>query len=1061
MRIVIDMQGAQSSGSWNRGIGRYTMSLALAMARNRGANELFLALNGAFPESIERIRARFGGVLPQDNIRVWHAHAPMAYVPSENEWRRRSGELVREAFLASLRPDVVLISSLFEGHVDDAVTSVKRFAEQPITAVILYDLIPYIHRRPYLENAIVESWYLEKINHLRRSDLCLAISECSRQEGIELLSFSSERCINISTDADSQFGSITISSETEGCLRERYGLTRRFVMYTGGIDHRKNIEALIRSYARLSPELRNSHQLAIICSVRDDIRHRLSALAKDAGLTTDEVILTGFVPEEDLIALYNLCAVFVFPSWYEGFGLPVLEAMRCGAPVIASNVSSLPEVVGLEEALFDPRSEKEIARAIERVLIDSVYRERLVLHGKEQAKKFSWDASAQRAIASMERAVADLRAPRSPRITQSSRPRLAYVSPLPPERSGISDYSAELLPVLAQHYEIEVVVAQSCVSDTWVTRNCPVRTVGWFLENGDCFDRVLYHFGNSAFHHYMFELLKKIPGVVVLHDFYLSGVLHHMDSLGYSPGCFAKALYKSHGYKGLLDRSQVSDIDEVIWKYPCSREVLEGSLGTIFHSESGIRLSESWYGEDVHDRCVVPLVRVAAEVAKANKAREILDIPEDELVVCSFGVLEPTKLNLRLLKAWFASSLAKSGKCRLVFVGEHHGGHDGSELLSLIERHPLGASVFITGRVEQQEYRQYLSAADLGVQLHTLSQGEAYASVLDCMNHGLATIVIANGGMADLGDDVVWKLADGFDDQDLIEALETLWRDHNRRKAIGERAKALIAEKHDPARCAVLYKNAIENFYAKNPNILKKLIESIAVDSAPDRELMSLAHAIARSLPQTSEARQLLVDVSELVLRDARTTIHRVVRSVLQHWLNDPPVGWRIEPVYATQGEPYRYARTFTTGLLGITDVIFDDDPVDFRSGDVFFALDYAPQIHEKNADFYLQLRTIGVTVKFMVYDLRCISKPEHFLPGAADGFSRWLRVVGESDGAICISQTVADELLGWMDAGEWRRLRPFNIDVNPLDADSERTCRLTWSESTNRLAKLLIASAA
>src|SRR5690606_19696511 len=122
-------------------------------------------------------------------------------------------------------------------------------------------------------------------------------------------------------------------------------------------------EALIRSYARLSPELRRSHHLAIVCAVQDDSRNRLLELAKDAGLTADEVILTGFVPEEDLIALYNLCAVFVFPSWHEGFGLPALEAMRCGAPVIASNVSSLPEVVGLEEALFDPRSEEEIARA--------------------------------------------------------------------------------------------------------------------------------------------------------------------------------------------------------------------------------------------------------------------------------------------------------------------------------------------------------------------------------------------------------------------------------------------------------------------------------------------------------------------------------------------------------------------------------------------------------------------------------------------------------------------------------------------------------------------------
>lgn len=1039
MRIVIDMQGAQSTGNWNRGIGRYTMSLALALVRNSGAHEVFLALNACFPESIERIRSAFEGVLPQDHIRVWHAHTPMAYVAPDNRWRRRSGELVREAFLASFEPDVVLISSLFEGLGDDAATSIKRLSDQPITAVILYDLIPFIHRRPYLENPVVESWYLEKIEYLRRSDLCLAISESSRKEGIEHLNFPSERCVNISTDADSQFGPIVVSAETERCLRERYRLTRDFVMYTGGIDHRKNIEALIRAYARLSPQLRRAHQLAIVCSVQDDSRRRLSALAQDAGLTADEVILTGFVPEEDLIALYNLCAVFVFPSWHEGFGLPVLEAMRCGAPVIAAKTSSLPEVVGLEEALFDPYSDDAISRAIERVLVDTDFRERLVSHGKEQAKKFSWDESARRVIASMERAVSNLSASRSPNLALTTRPRLAYVSPLPPERSGISDYSAELLPALAQHYQVEVVVAQERVSDAWITQNCPVRTVEWFIENSGSFDRVLYHFGNSAFHQHMFGLLKKIPGVVVLHDFYLSGVLQHMDAFGYAPGCFAESLYRSHGYRGLLDRSRAKDVADVIWKYPCSREVLEGSIGTIVHSESSVRLARHWYGEEAGwNLPIIPLLRDSAAVDGANKAREALGFAAKDFVVCSFGGLGPTKLSLRLVAAWLASDLAKSGECHLVLVGENHPGAYGSELLSLIKRHPLGAAVSITGWVDQHKFRQYLSVADLGVQLRTLSRGETSAAVLDCMNYCLATIVNANGSMADLDDHVVWKLPDEFDDEELIDALETLWRDHERRMAIGAKAKALIAEKHDPTRCAALYRDAIEDFNYRNRPLLKKLITAVAAESSPDGELMSLAEAIARGFPQTSATRQLLVDVSELVQRDARTGIQRVVRSVLQQWLNDPPVGWRVEPVYATPGGDYRYARRFATGFLGISDAILNDDPIDFRSGDVFFALDYAPQIQKEQAHFYQKLRTSGVTVRFMVYDLLCISQPEHFVPGASDGFSNWLQVVGESDGAVCISQSVANEMNGWISSRTWRRIRPFRIDANLLGADVE-----------------------
>src|SRR5450756_983685 len=115
MRIVVDMQGAQSESRF-RGIGRYTMSLALAIARNRGEHEVILALNGLFPGTIEPIRAAFDGLFPQEIIRVWYAPGPVRECQSDNEWRSEVAERIREAFLASLCPDIVHVSSLFEGY---------------------------------------------------------------------------------------------------------------------------------------------------------------------------------------------------------------------------------------------------------------------------------------------------------------------------------------------------------------------------------------------------------------------------------------------------------------------------------------------------------------------------------------------------------------------------------------------------------------------------------------------------------------------------------------------------------------------------------------------------------------------------------------------------------------------------------------------------------------------------------------------------------------------------------------------------------------------------------
>lgn len=1043
MRIVIDMQGAQSSGSWNRGIGRYTMALAQGIVRRRGEHEVLLVLNGAFPESVERIRAQFEGILPSEKIRVWHAPVPVAHVDPVNQWRREAAELTREAFIASLQPDFTLVSSLFEGLVDDAVTSMKRLPDPVgMSAVILYDLIPFIHRKPYLENPVVAAWYLEKIEHLRQADLWLAISSSSSQEGVQHLGLPSAHCVNISTDADSHFRQVVVPAAEEQRLRAQYGLQRSFVMYTGGIDHRKNIEGLIRAYAQLPALLRATHQLAIVCSVQEVSRNRLLALANDAGLGTDEVILTGFVSEEDLLHLYNLCALFVFPSWHEGFGLPALEAMRCGAPVIAANTSSLPEVVGWEDALFDPHSDEAIKRAIERALTDKAFRDQLLAHGQKQSGKFSWDTTAQRAIQAMEQLWLERNRQLSTHGTAPRRPKLAYVSPLPPERSGISDYSAELLPVLAQHYDIEVVVAQDNVSDTWINTNCPIRSVQWFLEHSSQFERVLYHFGNSAFHQHMFGLLESIPGAVVLHDFYLSGVVHYMAATGAAPSnYFATQLYQAHGYIGLIDYVKAKDVTDVIWQYPCSRSVIENSIGTIVHSEHSIRLAQQWYGGMGFHHSVIPHMRVPSNEYDRNAVRLALGFTADDFVVCAFGILGPTKLNHRLLRCWLDSGLAKSANCHLVFVGQNDAGAYGNDLLATIKQHPHGASVRITGWADQATFRSYLAAADLGVQLRTLSRGETSGTVLDCMNYGLATIVNANGSMADLADDAVYKLPDVFDDQALIQALEVLWHQPEKRQQIGAKAQSVIRQHHDPAACAVQYHTAIESFYAKNRPLLKNAVKAagaLTTKPASDAELMALAASLADSLAPKRMGQTLFVDISELVQRNAKTAIQRVVCNVLEQWLRHPPCGWRVEPVYATVGntEPYRYARKFTAGFLGITDFGLNDEPIEFSNGDVFFVLDLCPQVQTAQADFYQRLRQQGVIVKFMVFDLLCIQQPEHFVSGAAQRMSEWLQVVGESDGAVCLSQAVADELHHWMAGKNWKRLRSFSIDTSPLGAE-------------------------
>ncbi|MBT2298878.1 glycosyltransferase [Variovorax paradoxus] len=1023
MRIVVDFQGAQSPSSRNRGIGRYASSLVEAIARQPGGHEIVLALNGRFPDAVDSVKRQFEGLVEARNIRVWYP-PPFEGTPSPGSSRAR--EKLYEAFLASLEPDVVYVSSLFEGLSDAAVTSIGSFAALP-TVATLFDLIPLINRRPYLDNPAVRSWYMRKIGSLRRADMWFAISESSRQEGIAHLGLDPDRCINLSTAAYDHFRRITIAAEHEQALRARYGLHKPFVMYTGGIDHRKNLEGLIRAFALLPAELRAGHQLAIVCAARAEDRSALLKLARERGLAEGDLVVTGFVPEEDLVALYNLCRLFVFPSWHEGFGLPALEAMHCGAVVIGANTSSLPEVIGRADALFDPRSDEDIARKMVQALTDEAFRAQLVEHGLTQAKRFSWESSARRAIEGFERlhAVMPRRAPSRPGH-RGLRPRLAYVSPLPPERSGIANYSADLVPALAQHYEIELITDLSSLGDPALAASFPLRGVEWFRDHAQVFDRVLYHFGNSEFHEHMFELLAEVPGTVVLHDFFLSGVRAHQEGRGRGTHEWTKALYESHGYAAVARRFRTVGATDAVVEFPCNFDVLVQAQGVIVHSPHSMQLAEEWYGPSLaRDWALIPLLRLPPIDVEGERllARKELGLGPEDFLVCAFGLMGPTKLNHRLIDAWLASPLSRDPRCRLVFVGDNDRAEYGKTIADRLQTHGDHARITITGWASDELFHRYLAAADLSVQLRTHSRGETSATVLDSMSRNVATIVNANGSMAFLPDDAVRTLPDEFTVEQLAGALVELWRDPEARRSLGIRAQRAVQSGHSPAVCAQRYADAIERFATAAAYGRDGLLHAIAANDplpegpAQEREMMELAEAIAGTLPTAMPLRQLFVDVSEFVQRDSRSGIQRVVKSLLQALLANPPAGFRIEPVYAlVDGAPgYRYARSFTLAFMGCPAHALDDALIDARHGDVFVGLDFQPHLIPQQAAFYRALRHRGVRVEFVVYDLLPLQIGHRFPKDATEVHARWLQTVVENDGALCISASVASELSQWL----------------------------------------------
>jgi glycosyltransferase involved in cell wall biosynthesis len=1039
MRIVVDLQGAQSASRF-RGIGRYSLALAHGIVRNAGAHEIWLVLNGGLPDAIAALRAAFDGLVPQERIRVFDLPGQMAEHYAEQPSPTRAGEMIREQFIAQLRPDAVLVTSLFEGYIDDTVASVGAFADGADTAVVLYDLIPFLNPQAYLPTARQQAYYDRKIASLRRAGLLLAISDYSRQEAIDALGLEPDRVIAISTAVDDRFQPGAVAAPALDALRQRFGIRDRFIMYApGGFDARKNLGGLITAHAALPAAIRDEHQLLIASKLDARDRERFEQHAAQLGLRAGEVLFTDYVDDDTLVDLYRAATLFVFPSLHEGFGLPALEAMASGAIVIGADNTSIPEVIGCAEALFDAREPATIAAKIVQVLEDPAMQSRLREHGARQARRFSWDITAQRALRALEAHAARPRAapPRAKR-------RLAFVSPLPPERTGIADYAAQCLPALAEHFDIELIVRQEQVTLPPSLAALPRRDVAWFTAHADSYDQIIYQFGNSPYHSHMFDLLRRFPGVVVLHDFFLGNVLAYEQITGGMPDGWSAALFHSHGYEAVrLALGGDDGQEQAKLRYPCNLEVLQGAQAVIVHSEHARSLARQWYGPDAGcDWRLVPLPRSAPQGTDKARARAALGIADDAFVVCSFGFVDPTKLSHRLLDAWLASPMRADRRCELVLVGANHGGAYGQQLLATIGDAGVGARARITGWTDDDTYHLYLAAADVGVQLRSMSRGETSAAVLDCMNYGLATVVNANGSMAALPAHAVRRLDEEFDTADLTAALTQLYVERDARLALGASAAAVMRESHRPAHAARLYADALDQTWRDRTQGLPALADALVaipgLDTGPDA-LRCMAAAVAASSPPRPTPRQLLIDVTNIVRHDLGTGIERVVRMQLLELLRQPPPASRVEPVYLSNDNGhwrYRYARGYAGSLLGMP-APAADALVDVGPGDVFYAPDYAPHIAMEAATsgLYERWRQRGVSVNFLVHDLLPVLRPEFFPYGADGTHGAWLDcVAANADRLLCISSAVADELRTWLATRE--RPAPRAIAVLHHGAD-------------------------
>ena len=365
MRIAID---AHSIGAKLGGNESYALNLIEALAQIDRVNDYTLYVTT--PEACDRFSQRW----PNFQVHRTLPHTPLIRIP-----------LTLSAELRKHPVDVL--------HVQ---FTAPPFCPCPVV-VSIHDL-SFEHLPQTFSRRSRTQLRLTVRHSARHATKILTLSEHTRRDVIDTYGIEPQKVTAIPLAAAAHFRRVTDAKELQR-VRHIYGIEGDYVLSVGSIQPRKNLVRLIKAYAALRGNASGNRwtRLVIVGKCAWLYDETLRAL-EETGVR-DSVVLTGYVPETDLPALYSGAVCFVYPSYFEGFGLPPLEAMKCGTPVIVGNATSLPEVVGNAALTVDPFDVSAIAAAMDQLLKNSQLREELSVKGQARAKMFDWKNTARQTLA--------------------------------------------------------------------------------------------------------------------------------------------------------------------------------------------------------------------------------------------------------------------------------------------------------------------------------------------------------------------------------------------------------------------------------------------------------------------------------------------------------------------------------------------------------------------------------------------------------------------------------------------------------------------------------------
>lgn len=835
MNIAFDGIAILGAMSKNRGIGNYALNQFREIVRQDQKNRYFffnvLEKTDVFEEEVQ------AGLLQEDDFYCVKDEFALAIPGFELMYSALVKEYIRKNQI-----DIFYITSPFDGHLPPYQ---KGWFEGTQVVATVYDIIPYVMREHYFTQKSDLTWYMERVDMLRWVNRLLVISQSVKDDLHQYLDFDADHIDVIWGAPGKQFCQIEIAHNQRNKLLCKYKINSPYVMCTGGDDERKNIAGLIEAFGKLPQRILEQYQLVIVCKLQQNSIERYTKLAKELGIK-ERVIFTNFVTDEELLELYNLAELVAFPSVYEGFGLPVVEAWACGTPVLTSNNSSLVQIAGDAAILVDPYSMDDIVRGLEVALVGSDLEE-LARKGRQRLEKFQWCEVAHASISAFSKAY------QPKECCEKPKKRIAFFTPLPPVQSGISDYSVDILSELSEQFNIDVFIDQSKWSADILPEGVKVYTHSKYSDMRDQYWDTVYQMGNSSYHVYMWPYLKKYGGTLVLHDYNMHGVAQHEALLVQKNNMklYQEILREDlsadavNAYFDGINRGRGLRVNEI---------ELNGFLTNyadkiIVHSQEA---KEKLLKRDI-GRCV-RWIRHYAKIGPLQEnslAKEALGWMSGTLHFAAFGHVHETKRVIPILKA-FAKLAKQFSNAQLHFVGKLDTALE-PKFLDAVDRLQLADKVEVTGYVTLDKFEQCVDASDVCLNLRWPYNGETSGSLMRILAKGKCVMVNDIGSFGEIPDSAcikippVGKMSGDKEVSEIYIAMMKLAENPQMRETIQQSARLFAEECLDIKKIAVQYAECIGEHPSKSitEKLLMELRTEIKRKHFSDEEVHSLARTLA------------------------------------------------------------------------------------------------------------------------------------------------------------------------------------------------------------------------